>query len=267
MAWGENLRFAGAFAKRAVLGNPEGKTLLEKWKDSNQERLDKNLPLGIKIGARIQLDTTADFIIAQDELCMPEAPEKGTIYQIGTFDFGRGMKTTRAYFSAPGADGTFAQVAFLQVDSQRESIGNVRLFVQIEEMGIREQDGGFFLVDSSGEEYDLDEWLNEEQGILGAPEFYMPNPQNEEDSVTFHRLNQPNANRILREERIEKLLGDPFGEDREEVHCTAADYHRELDNDYVKREYLILRLAEGDHEAGVEIYVGIDVSQSAVDII
>jgi hypothetical protein len=262
-------RHLGAITKRAILGDGKGKTLFERMTEGKEPRIDEDLPFGIKIGGMIEIDIPkSSYVLVRNDLVMQKPAKRGTVFSIGEIDFGGGLKIIRVYYSkSVDEPEDVAGVAFLQIEMQGTKVLQTKIYTLNVEFDLTEDDSDAVFDNGDGTfSASIPNWLNSEQPILGAPEFYVPNENDDEDQWVYSRVSKPNLMEQVVEEREEILYDSSFKRSAITMKLTTAEYSRAFENEkaFDGRELCIVRLNETDDDATIEVYLGISVEKSKI---
>lgn len=258
------MTMVGHIAKRAILGDGEGKTLWEKYKESGKPRVDENLPLGIKIGSLVELDIETDFILGEGEFIIPHFSGKAQVFAFGEVDLGDDLKITRFYANLLDEP---EKIFTIEIGTQANEIGSIHLYIMYDEMA---------LVDTYSEpvtpknEAALNWWVDGNPPILGDTgfEIFLEEGRN----VVYH------SNGGLMEEK-EVIYDLPKDEELEYISHRVSYNYRQLENTaFGGRELCMVRLSksgktdfifrnQNDYDsASIEIYVGVEITKTQIKI-
>ena len=205
-----------------------------------KERVDKDVPLRLRIGAAVSINPTA-FLLAGEDLYAENPGKDNVITAIGIIDY-NDFKIYRAYM-VKDEEECCLQVIY---DPSNDSIEQVTIFSTVDE--IYPQDN---------EEWD--EWLDEKEGHIGMEVFNTP------DDVEFDRVWAEGPEKVHAETFTETIYTDPYGEEGIQVDHQAMLYSRTVENDFI--EELFLSAEEEDEGAHVRIACGLVIDYEAVEVV
>jgi len=223
------------------------------------ERIDRNLPLGLRFGALVVIPET-DFILGADNGLKVICPKgKGIVTAYGTFKLSP-FVIHRFYLTFEDD-----QVYMLQVVLGEDGeIEECKLLMPWDEVYPPDDD------DEAKAFWDY--WLSEKDGYIGYSVFQSNDKtlysrtwehtgpgvvvaKGEDDSVIDRK---PPVN------FTETLYLDRFGQKTERVEYTGMMYGRQVNDDV--DEYLLVAVIEDSEGAAVRLQVGIDLNSEALKL-
>lgn len=241
---------AGAWTLLTRMGLKKIDDLKDSYKKTTRERIDKNLPLGIRIQGIVEIPQV-DFILGGESLKIRHPGSGNVVVSYGTFPVG-GSVTHRFYLNAADL------VYMLQIVTDRNlGIEECKLFMPYDE--IYPQDWGF--------------WLSDKDGYIGYESFQTKDGvrydrvwDNEEGKVVVESDDQGNQiTRIPPFEYLETIYLSPYGDESETVKYDSMLYGRQV-NENVD-EYLLLSAVNEKEGASVQILVGIELQPSSIKVL
>jgi len=220
------------------------------YKKASLERIDKDLPLGIRIDGIIDIPEV-DFILGGDALKVKHPGSGNVISSYGTFPVGD-SKIHRFYFSGKDV------IYMLQIVTDRQNgIEECKLFMPYDE--IYPDDWNF--------------WLAERDGYIGYEIFQTKDGMqyfrvwgSDEEAVVVEEDQQGNQiTRIAPFEFLETIYLTPYGDQSETVKYDAMLYGRHV-NDNVD-EYLLVSAVNDKEGASVQIMVGVELQPASIKVI
>lgn len=199
-----------------------------------QGRLDRDLPLGLRIGARVSL-TSTPFLLAGEELTMKDPGNDFTVGAYGVVHI-KDMTVHRFYLTP--ADCERAQDLFLQITcEQGGKIGDILLMEEFD--CIRPQTPA-----------EWDEWLDRETGMVGQLYFRTP--------VEYTRSwNTDNKARMEPVRMRERIHPNPEGDNAVEIVQEVMQYGRVFPDARGGEGTEFLLLSHDPDQAQIRILIGI----------
>jgi len=215
------------------------------------ERIDKNLPLDLRISALVEI-SEVDFLLGSDDIKIRHPEGKGVVAAYGVAKVFR--STVHRFY----------------LDFQDDK--DYTLQIVLGENQDIEECKFFWSADTVYPE-DWDFWMNENNGYIGYSEFDTP------DKTRYYRVwENPGAEKVLEQgeggERItrvppvqfsETLYFDSTGEKTETVKHSAMLYGRHA-NDNVD-EYLLVGLDEYADTAFIHLLIGLELNPGSLNVI
>ena len=224
------------------------------WQDqpTDKPRIDKDLPLGIRIGSMLTI-SSPELILAADKLKI-KAPAGGlTVIAYGSFSI-KPFNLHRFYV-ADNQDSLYT----LQVITKQDdgSIDEVKLFSLFDEIFT---DNWSF-------------WLDEKEGYIGYSIFdlkdgtrYFRDWSNDLEEIVLQENNDLKITHIPPLEFKETYYSNPYGERIETMEHQAMQYGREVAEQV--DEYLLVSVADKSGEyASVQIMVGLPVEPASIKVL
>jgi hypothetical protein len=224
--------------------------LKESLHTSNLERIDKDLPLGLRFNGIVEIPQV-DFILGGSELKIKHPGDSNTVLSYGACQIGRST-VRRFYLDAPGG----IYVLQIVTDSQN-AIEECKFFMPYDEVYPE----------------DWDFWLSDKDGYIGLDVFQT------KDGTQYSRVwDNPDARTVVEQddqgkqmtrippvEFLETVYLDSFGEKKESVKYDSMLYGRHI-NENVD-EYLLLSAVNDKDGASVQIMVGIELEPASIKVI
>lgn len=231
-----------------------GKKKIDQRKESSKrsglERIDKDLPLGLRINGIVDF-SQVDFILGGADLKVTYPGTGNVISSYGYFSMGR-SDVKRFYFDSSNG------VYMLQVVTDRNNaVEECKLFLPYDE--VFPEDWGF--------------WLADEDGYIGLDSFQL------KDGTQYYRVwENEDAMRIVEEddqgnrltrippaEFLETIYLDSYGEQTETVKYSSMLYGRSVTEEV--NEFLLVSAVEEQEGASIQIMVGIELQPVSIKAI
>lgn len=214
---------------------------LKKRFSSNDQDDDFPTPLGLRIGAAVDIDTLPLRMHADDlHVSLPET----TLMMVaqGYIDLGDSTYVHRYY----NADDVMIQVLTAS-GLEDEHVQELTLYVPFKS----------YYPDSDGT---WAQWIDK-GGKLGAPTFTL------DDGTTFARIwFNESSGHVEPPQFTEQVYEDPDSNTCTEVFHSTMLFGRNLE-DEKKNEYLLVSVEAYDEEKTVELMVGVDIELSTMNVI
>jgi len=210
------------------------------------EPVDRNLPLGLYVGASLDLDATP-FLLGGAALKIKLPGERNTVEAFGRINF-EGSALYRFYLkSMPGDQESMLQVA---VD-KGGGVQECRLFRSFDQV-----------YPSQAEEWAF--WLDEKEGYIGWPAF-----ETKDDQTQYLRVWAANdPDHVPGFKFSETIFLDRYGQQVETINHTAMLYGRTINETHQIVEYMWVGAEEhGSHQALINLLVGIDMMPLVLKVI
>jgi hypothetical protein len=210
------------------------------------EPVDRNLPLGLYIGASVDLDATP-FILGGAALKITPPGERNTVEAFSRINFA-GNTLYRFYLkSMPGDQESMLQLA---VNKDGE-VDECRLFRAFDQVYPRLVEEWAF-------------WLDEKEGYIGWPVF-----ETKDDQTQYPRVWAANdPNHMPGFKFSETIFMDRFGQQRETVNHTTMLYGRMINETHKIVEYMMVGAeSHGSDQALINVLVGIDMMAQVLKVI
>lgn len=231
-----------------------GKKRIDQRKESAQkrglERIDKDLPLGLRINGMVDV-SQVDFILGGDDLKVKYPGTGNIVSSYGYFSMGQ-SNVRRFYFDS--SNGLY----MLQVVTDRNNVvEECKLFMPYDE--VFPDDWGF--------------WLADGDGYIGLDTFQLKDGtqyyrvwENEEAMRIVEEDDQGNRlTRIPPAEFLETIYLDSYGEQTETVKYDSMLYGRHVTEEIA--EFLLVSAVEEQDGASVQIMVGIELQPVSIKAI
>lgn len=231
-----------------------GKKRIDQRKESarvsGKERIDRDLPLGLRINGIVDV-SQVDFILGGDDLKVKYPGTGNIVSSYGSFSLGR-SDVKRFYFDSSNG------VYMLQVVVDRnQAVEECRLFMPYDE--VYPDDWGF--------------WLAEADGYIGLDTFQLKDGtiyyrvwENEEAMTIVEEDDEGNRlTRIPPVEFLETIYLDSYGEQSETVKYDSMLYGRHVTEEV--NEFLMVSAVEESDGASVQIMVGIELQPVSIKAI
>jgi hypothetical protein len=241
---------AGAWNLLKRMGLKKIDDLKDSYQKSMRERIEKDLPLGIRIQGIVEIPEV-DFILGGEGLKIKHPGADNVVVSYGAFPVGSSM-VHRFYLNAADL------VYMLQIVADKNrSIEECKLFMPYDE--IYPQDWDF--------------WLSDKNGYIGYEIFQTKDGvrydrvwDNEDNKVVVEQDDQGNQiTRIPPLEYMETVYLSPYGDETETVKYDSMLYGRHV-NDNVD-EYLLLSAVNEKEGASIQLLVGIDLQPSSIKVL
>jgi hypothetical protein len=241
---------AGAWSLLKRIGLKKFDEVKDSYQKSGLERIDKDLPLGIRIGGIVEVPQV-DFILAGQDLKIKHPGSSNVVSSYGAFPVGD-SRVHRFYLDASNL------VYMLQIVTDRQqTVEECKLFMPYDEVYPD----------------DWDFWLSEKDGYIGYEIFqdkdgvqYFRVWDNDEGKIVVEDDGKGNQiTRIPPKEFIETIYLTPFGDENETVKYDSMLYGRNVNANV--DEYLLLSAVNEKDGASVQIMVGIELQPSSIKVI
>lgn len=251
--------------KKAILGDGQGTTLFQKWKqkydDNKIPRVDENLPLGIKLGSLVELDLLSDFTLGEDDFLIPEFEGKGEVYAFGKIEVSSSLKVYRFYVRSMNYENF--EDYFLEVGTKNGEVLSTILYVLYQELDVVESYNDVVTPDGKAA---LNYWLGEDNPLIGGIDFSIH--LEEGQKVDYIRMDSPNDNRVITTEEKEVIYDEPKDQDLEHITNIVGEYARAVESTaFGGKEFLIVRASESQSTASIQIFIGVEISKTQIKVI
>lgn len=220
------------------------------WSSRNSES-DQNLPLGLRIGSRVQIDETP-FLLAGENVSL-EYP--GAESLVGAYSKTNlyGLTTYRFYLEDRDSD---AESMLMLVLNEQGAVAEQYLFREHAEIPLY-----YVSLDDvppgADDVHAVDFWVGEAGGIIGQPIFFTP------DEKDYSRLWEPELNVPIPPLKLDEMIHlKPSGHSKRQVeHVGTMLYSRSVEGLTTAIDEYILPTVEKD-EAGfrTRIWVGLPLA-------
>lgn len=210
------------------------------------EPVDRNLPLGLYVGASVDLDATP-FILGGAALKIQPPEERNTVEAFGRINFA-GSTLYRFYLrSLPGDQESMLQMAV----NKDGDIEECRLFRSFDQVYPRLVEEWAF-------------WLDEREGYIGWPAF-----ETKDDQTQYARVWAANDPKHVPGFKFsETIVMDRYGQQVETVNHTAMLYGRQINETHQIVEYMLVEAeTHGSSQALINVLVGIDMMPQVLKVI
>jgi len=210
------------------------------------EPVDRNLPLGLYVGASVDLDSTP-FLLGGAALKIKLPGERNTVEAFGRINFA-GSTLYRFYLkSMPGDQESMLQIAV----NKDGGIEECRLFRSFDQVYPRQ-----------AEEWDF--WLNENEGYIGWPTF-----ETKDDQTQYPRVwAADDPNHVPGFKFSETIFMDRYGQQVETVNHTTMLYGRWINEAHQIVEYMSVGAEiHGSDQALINLLLGIDLMPQVLKVI
>ena len=228
------------------------------------ERIDKNLPLGLRFGALVVIPET-DFILGADNGLKVVYPKgKGIVTAYGTFKLDP-FVIHRFYLTFEDD-----QVYVLQVVIDGDgTVEECKLLMPWDEVYPPDDDDE----ERTKTKAFWDYWLSDQDGYIGYSVFqsndktlYSRTWEHTGPGFVIARADdESDIDRKPPVSFVEILYLDRFGQKTERVEYTGMMYGRQVNDDV--DEYLLVAVVEDSEGAAVRLQVGVDLNPAALTII
>jgi hypothetical protein len=214
------------------------------------ERVDRDLPLGLRINALAEI-SAVDFILGGDDLKIKHPGDSCIVASFGYIASGR-SDIHRFYLESEKT------VYMLQVvTDERKNLQEIKLFMPLDE--VYPEDWGF--------------WLSEKDGYIGMSVFQT------KDGAQYYRVwENPGAEIVLEDDGrgnritrippvqfMEKICFDEYGRESEIVKYDSMLYGRHVNDN--ADEYLLVSAVSERDGASVQLMVGMELGAAALKVI
>lgn len=226
-------------------------------REGERERIDDSLPLGLRIGSRVQL-SEAPFLLAGESSHVDYPGEEALVSAFSETTLA-GLNTHRLYLD-DRTDTDQESMLLIVSDDAGSNVEEMYLFREQYEIPlyhIRVEDA-----EEDDETSAVDFWLDREDGIIGMPLFHTP------DELTYERLWEPDRDvRINPYKSDERIFLDGFGEASATLeHQGTMLYGRVVEGiGGDVDEYLLITVERDEQVFQVRIWIGLGLSQGDVD--
>ncbi len=233
------------------LGEKKYEGLKEAYRRVGAKRIDENLPLGLRFNGMLEIDEV-DFILGQPDLKIIRPLNAEVILSYGRFPIGSST-VHRCYFSS----GDTPYMLQVVTNDRDNALEECKLFMAYDE--IYPQDWNF--------------WLSETDGYIGLSVFQL------KDGTLYWRVWENNDAQVIVQQDaqgdpvthippvqfIETIYYDAYGDRSETLKHDAMLYGRHVNQDV--DEYLLISAVNEREGASVQIWVGLELSPTALKII
>lgn len=224
-----------------------------------KERIDKSLPLGLRIGSRVRI-SEVPFMLAGDEIYLSYPGEESLVGAYSESDMA-GLKTFRFYLK-DRADLEQESVLLVLMDDNSKDVAEIYLFREQAEIPLFYN--SLDEVPADGDEVNaVNFWIGEQGGIIGMPLFNTP------DDIVYGRLWESELDaRIPALEVEEKIHLDPYGDAVMHVeHLGTMLYARSVEGLSEEiDEYIMPTVEKDDDGFRVRIWVGMPLAISDIEL-
>jgi hypothetical protein len=210
------------------------------------EPVDRNLPLGLYVGASVDLDATP-FILGGPALKIQLPGERNTVEAFGRINFASNILYRFYLKSLPGDQESMLQIAV----NKDGDIEECRLFRSFDQVYPRLVDEWAF-------------WLDEREGYIGWPVF-----ETKDDQTQYARVwAASDPNHVPGFKFSETIVMDRYGRQVETVNHTAMLYGRQINETHQIVEYMLVGAeTHGSDQALINVLVGIDMMPLVLKVI
>ena len=214
----------------------------------DRETIDKNLPLGFRLGGLVTLDQS-DFIIHRDKLQFKSPGQEHVVKAWGEYEI-HGNKFYRFYLL--GKENEAESV--IEVAMVDGIVSELKMLQNFDE-----------IVPETADDWDV--WLNKDDGLIGDEIFEVVENEDteEEEVITYH--NQWGDGRIAPVSFTETLYLDKYGDNTEQVETTGILFGRPINEDELAVEYLMVGQEENDENAWIRMLIGINIGESDIKVV
>lgn len=210
------------------------------------EPVDRNLPLGLYVGATVDLDATP-FLLGGTALKIKLPGERNTVEAFGRINFASNILYRFYLKSLPGDEESMLQIAV----NKAGEIEECRLFRSFDQVYPRHAEEWAF-------------WLDENEGYIGWPSF-----ETKDDQTQYPRVwAAKDPNHVPGFKFSEAIFMDRYGQQVETVNHTAMLYGRLINETHQIVEYmLVVAETHGSDQALINLLVGIDMMPEILKVI
>ena len=210
------------------------------------EPVDRDLPLGLYVGASVDLDATP-FILGGPALKIQLPGERNTVEAFGRINFASNILYRFYLKSLPGDQESMLQIAV----NKDGDIEECRLFRSFDQVYPRLVDEWAF-------------WLDENEGYIGWSAF-----ETKDDQTQYPRVWAANdPNHVPGFKFSETVFMDRYGQQVETVNHTAMLYGRQINETHQIVEYMLVGAeTHGSDQALINVLVGIDMMPLVLKVI
>ena len=217
---------------------------------TGMERIDKDLPLGLRFNAIVEIPEV-DFILGGSDLKIKHPGASNSVVSYGAFPIGD-SSVHRFYLESSDT------IYMLQIVlDMKKIVEECKLFMPYDV--VYPEDWGF--------------WLSDKDGYIGLSVF-----ETKDHTQYFRVWENDDAAQVVEEDKdgsrltrvptvqfIEKVYLDPYGEVTESIKYDSMLYGRHV-NDKVD-EYLLLSAVDEKDGASVQIMVGVELQVKSIKVI
>jgi hypothetical protein len=244
---------ANAWGLFKRIGEKKYGQLKDAYQTGTAERIDKDLPLGLRINAMVEI-SQVDFILGGSDLKIKHPGTSNTVLSYGTLDVGD-SRVHRFYIDGPD------QPYMLQiVQDSNKIVDDCKLFMPYDTVHpARSEDWAF--------------WLDEGDGYIGLSSFQTKDGSDYmrvwQDDAAEHVVEEDESgNQITRIPPLqleETIYLDPYGKEKEVVRYESMLYGRHV-NEKVD-EFILLSSVDEQDGASIQLMVGIEVGPASIKVI
>lgn len=213
-------------------------------------RIDRDLPLGLRIGSMVNI-TSADAIIAGDELKIKIPPQDMMVVAYGKFSVGD-FYGHRFYMAADSGELYTLQI----VTNQKGVIDDCKLYSLHDEFP----------------ESNWDFWLSDQDGNIGLSVFdlkdgtrYFRAWENPGDEIIVQENATDKITHIPPVKLVETVYADPFGDEKRRIEYDSMLYGRDVTSDI--QEYMMASVASEPGSATVQIIIGLPMEPASIKVL
>jgi hypothetical protein len=243
---------ANAWGLFKRIGKKKYGELKEAYHSGTAERIDKDLPLGLRINGMVEI-SQVDFILGGGELKVQHPGMSNSVLSYGTFTVG---DSTVHRFYLDGPDQPY--MLQIVVDTHKV-VEECKLYMPYDTIHPQRSEDWAF-------------WLDEKDGYIGLSIFqtkdgsqYARVWQNDDAENVLEE--DESGNRLTRIPPVnfeERVYMDPYGSEQEIVRYDAMLYGRHV-NENVD-EFILLSAVEEHEGASIQLMAGIEVSPASIKV-
>lgn len=258
----KKLAILGSVGKQFILGDQKGKTLYEKIQEKLKDRVDQNLPLDIKIGSMVVIDTKSDAILGEGKFLFPDVSGESEIIGFGTIKASDDLKITRFYartINKKDKDNKPIEILFIiDIGEEDKKITSIKLYCLYQGLALSDEENSKPV--NEQDEAVLSHWIGGDNPLIGIPEFKIIRDGKE---YIYHKTLGGVHN-----VELENIFDLPKDEDIDEEKHMTAYYSRKLDGElsYDGGELCMLRLTETSDSASIQIFIGVEINEIKIKV-
>lgn len=207
-------------------------------KPSSEQEYDEKIPLGMRIGGKVGIDTTT-FLLHEEELITEKPSSEYYIIAHGIV-FIEGERVDRVYLST----GKTTEAVLELMPDPNDGTCEARFYIPFDRV-----------YPQTDEEWAF--WLDDNEGYIGWEAFEL-------NEIIFDRLWMPGAQRVKPLQFMEKLQTSTESID---VNHETMMYGRNLSGNEELAEYVLVELNSSANEDFISIMTGVEMLSTGIRVL